>query len=329
LYRFLLLVGLITSQLLPTQEVFSATGSGSELLEATRALYKGNLEYAVSLAKNYVRAHPREPGGLTILARIEISQGRYDLAFQHLRKALQADPGSVDALYYLGAVCQALAQEQFRQMFAIAPDSARSHEFLARSYRAEGKTDEAMEEYRATLRGNPDSVEALNALGDMEWFQSHMDEAISYYTRASAINPRDFHSVYATGAAYLRQRDDERAADSFRRALALVPDSAMAHLGLGQALLRTGDADAAVVELRTAIELEPITEVCYAGGCRVSNQSRQAYILLGRAYQKLGRSPEAAAAFHKAEELTTQRAESHQRLDHAEDFVPESPGITQ
>jgi tetratricopeptide (TPR) repeat protein len=251
------------------------------------------------------------------------------LALQHLRKALQAGPGSVDALYYLGTVCQALAQEQFRQMFAIAPDSARSHEFLARSYRAEGKTDEAMEEYRATLRRNPDSVEALNALGDMEWFQFHMDEAISYYTRASAINPRDFHSVYATGAAYLRQRDDERAADSFRRALALVPDSAMAHLGLGQALLRTEHADAAVVELRTAVELEPVTEICYPGGCTVSNQTRQAYILLGRAYQKVGKSQEAAAAFHQAEELGKQQVESHQRLDNAQDFVPESPGITQ
>jgi tetratricopeptide (TPR) repeat protein len=235
----------------------------------------------------------------------------------------------VDALYYLGRVCQLLAQEQVRQMFAVAPDSARAHEFLARSYRAEGKTESAIAEYKAALKSDPHSVEILDALGDTEWFQFHMVKAIAYYEQALAANPRDFHSTYAAGAAYLYQRDDEHAAEYFRRALTLVPDSAMAHLGLGQALLRAGHADAAAVELRTAVNLGPTTETCYPGGCRVSDLTGRAYMLLGRAYQKLGKSREAVAAFHKAEELSKQQMESHQRLDNSEDFVLESPGTTQ
>jgi Flp pilus assembly protein TadD len=91
-----------------------------------------------------------------------------------------------------------------------------------------------------------------------------------------------------------------KAIESFRRALRIAPDSAPAHLALGISLLQIGEAGAAVTELEEAARLEP--------------KMQQAYYQLGRAYQILGRSRDAEAAFAKVQELLQQERRGVQNL---------------
>src|SRR5437773_11935843 len=94
-------------------------------------------------------------------------------------------------LYYLEQLCQTLSQSEYRLLLASAPDSARAHQFLANSYRAEGNVEKALEEYQTALRGNPRSKEILDALGDLELERFGFEEAISYFSRALETDPKD------------------------------------------------------------------------------------------------------------------------------------------
>lgn len=283
---------------------------GGELAESTRALYRGDYERAAAAAANYLKAHPEAPAARILLARVEIAQGKYLLAYQELWKVLRNDPRNIDALYYLGRLCGFLSQMEYQDLYALAPDSARVHQLLAESYEVQENTTKAEEEYQAALKANPRSVKVLDALGDLKRHQFRFDEAITYYSRAAEIEPRDYTSAYGLGASYLYRQEPERAIDYFRRALAVDPNSSAARLALGDALLRAGRPAPAIAELKAAVVLEP--------------KMRQAYTLLARAYQRLGQSPEAEAALKKAHQLTRQDQEARQS-QLSSDELPSSP----
>ncbi len=278
------------------------------LAEGARALYQGDYQRAASLAADEVKAHPEESGARILLARAEIAQGQYPLAYEELQKALRTDPTNIDALYVLGRLSSILAQLEYQKLYALAPDSAWVHQLLAESYRAQENMSKAEEEYGAALKANPRSVEVLDALGDLERSLFHFDEAIVFYSRAAKIEPRDYDSAYGLGASYLYRQKPQQAIEYLRRALVRNPNSAAARLAMGDALLRAGRPAEAVKELNTAAALEP--------------EMRQAYTLLARAYQKLKQSREAAEALRKADELTKREMESRQRLLTSDELAP-------
>jgi len=276
-----------------------------EIAEGTRALYRGDYEQAGALASKYLEAHPEDPAARILLARTEIARGRYEPAYEALRKALDLDPANIDALYYLERVCTILSQIEFRRLVEMSPDSFRAHQLMAESYLAQHNQGEAEREYQAALAANPasdekKSVEILDALGELKRSEFKFDAALDYYARASRLAPRDYTSAYGSGACHLYQQNPERAIESFRRALRADPNSAAARLALGDALLRANQAAAAVTELRAAVALSP--------------EMRQAYTLLARAHQKLGQTREAGEALQKEQELAQQEARTRETI---------------
>ena len=260
-----------------------------QLREGTQAFYKGEFDRAALLARSYLKAHPQDPAGLVLLARAEMAQGRYPQAYQELRKALRSDPKNLDALYYLGQATKTLGQLEYERMFALAPDSARSHQFLAESYLAQRKDEKAAEEYKAALKAAPRSVEVLCALGDVERWLLRFDDAVEHYSRARELAPNDYCGNFGLGVAHLRRHELPSAIGYLRRAVVLQPKSGETRLALGSALLQTGDATGALTELKAAVANKP--------------DLRQAYALLARVYRTLGQPTEAEESLNKAKEL--------------------------
>jgi tetratricopeptide (TPR) repeat protein len=260
-----------------------------QLREGTQAFYKGEFNRAALLARTYLKAHPQDPGGLVLLARAEMAQGRYPQAYQELRQALRMDPKNLDALYYLGQASKTLGQLEYERMFALAPDSARSHQFLAESYLAQRKDEKAAEEYKAALKAAPRSVEVLCALGDVERWLLRFDDAVEHYSRALELAPNDYCGNYGLGVAHLRRHELPGAVEYLRRAVVLQPKSGETRLALGSALLQSGDVPGALPELKAAVACKP--------------DLRQAYALLARVYRTLGQPTEAEASMKKAKEL--------------------------
>jgi tetratricopeptide (TPR) repeat protein len=277
--------------------------------EWTRALERGEYARAAALAGDRVRIQPGDINARIVLARAEAAQGRFEAAYEELRKVLGIDPRSTDALYYLGITAGVLAQSEYERVLTQAPASARAHQLQGDSYEAQGQRREAEAAYKAALLANPRSLEVLVALGDLTRRDAAYDEAMAYYRRAAEIAPSNYDVLYGLGVCHSFRQEHAQAVELFRQALRREPDSAPARLALGTALVQTGQTAAAVVELEAATRLEP--------------RMHQAYFLLGRAYAALGRSREAAAAFAKVQELIRQAPGAAEGRSEAKDPVAE------
>jgi tetratricopeptide (TPR) repeat protein len=267
-----------------------AAESTAKLEEAARALYTGDAPRAQSLAEEYRKVHASSVAALLLIARAEMTQGDFPAAYRELVRVLQLEPRNVDGLYYLAKLAGILSQIEFRELYSLAPDSARVHQLLGESYQAQEDLPKAEEEFVQALAANPRSPRVLVALGDVKRLQSLCDEAIGFYTRAVAIEPGDYDGNYGLGACYLHQSKAQTAIGWFRRAAVSEPGSAAARLALGIAYMRTGKLAEAVTELKAAAALEP--------------ESRQAYVLMGQAYHSLNQPREAEQSFRKARELS-------------------------
>ncbi len=263
------------------------------LPDYARAFHRGDYAAAAMLAADRLKAQPGDVPARIIMARAEAARGRFDAAYAGFRKALEVDPKNADALYYLGITAGVLAQAEYERLLALAPGSARAHQLRGQSDQAQGRTADAEAEYKVALETGPPTADVLVALGDLVR-QSKLDFAAArgYYGRALDLAPGSYDALYGLGVCDSYAGEHAKAIVFFRQALRAAPDSAAAHLALGISLLQTGETAAAVTELEQAAKLEP--------------RMRQAYYQLGRAYQLIGRSRDAEAAFARVQELLQQ-----------------------
>src|SRR5437763_8181559 len=179
-----------------------AYGQSSALTECTRAFYRGDYALAVQLAEKHLRKYPKDVPVRVALARAELAQGRALQAFEELRRALESDPRSIDALYYLSIVSRELSQSAYQRLFSVAPDSFRVHQLLAEAALSANNPTEAEKEFKKALELNPQSVEVSTELAELKRSQSKFDEAIAYYFQAERNAPLSYDVAYGLGACY-------------------------------------------------------------------------------------------------------------------------------
>ena len=261
---------------------------------AARAFDRGDYPRAIALARQRLKAVPRDTGARLVMARAEAALGHFDEAYQAFRRVIALQPRNTDALYYLTILGGVLAQGEYERLFAQAPDSPRAHQLRGELHAAQERPVEAEAEYKAALEAAPASLDVLIALGDLTRHQSRFEDALSYYGRAAAIAPKNYDVLYGIGVCRSYRQEYAPAIQSFREALRLEPSSASARLGLGHALLQSGRPADAVPELEAAARLEP--------------RMLQAHYLLGRAYRLVGRTQEAEATFARVQKLVQGQA---------------------
>jgi protein O-GlcNAc transferase len=279
----------LLSLLLLTPPAATGIAQPTAMPEYAQAFHRGDYARARALAGERLKTRPTDVQAQIVIARSDAAIGRLEAAYAGFRQALRLDPRSPDALYYLGIAAGALAEAEYGRLLETAPDSARAHQLRGRSLQAQGRGTEAEAELEAALAAGPPSAEVLVALGDLRRAKLSFPEARAAYSRAVELAPGDYDALYGLGVCDSYAGEHARAAELFRRALRVLPDSAPARLALGISLVQTGQSAAAVPELQEAARLEP--------------RMRQAYYQLGRAYQALGRAPEAELAFARAREL--------------------------
>jgi tetratricopeptide (TPR) repeat protein len=258
------------------------------LTQATAAMRAGDLDRATTLVAGYLKRHPASSAAHVLLARVGIGQGNLDAAYLELRRAIDANPHDVDALYYLGLVAGRLSQTSFEDLQRTAPDSARVHQLVAEGLEAQDKRDAAAREYEAALTRQPDLLEALLGLARIHRIQLACEEAVTLYQKAEKVHPT-FDGAYGLGVCQSLLQDDESARASFELAITRDPRSAIAWMGLGESLAKLHRPAEAIAKLQHAIALEP--------------KLGEAYYALGMAYQASAQPALAQQAFKKAEQL--------------------------
>jgi tetratricopeptide (TPR) repeat protein len=263
--------------------------------------------------------------------------GKRSEAIERYRAALALAPNDDAILFALARELladkqSAAAESSFRQLLALKPDSAPAQLGLAETLLGERKTAEAVDLFRDYLLKSPDDrharFERAAALQDLNRSDESLAE-LDQLDKLDQLGPGaspSAESLTLRGTIYMQQKKWSEAAAAFEKALA-VPSSDGAdaqadvqlHLWLGHTKMELHDYAAAEKELRRALELAPansdplreLVSVYYLSGqyeATVSTLDLLAqhetpgaldWFFRALSCDKLGRKPEAAAAYRK------------------------------
>ena len=290
---------------------------GISLLDSDPAAAADSLRHAIELL-------PGQPRPVYLLGEALERSGKRSEAIEQYRAAAALAPKDDAILFALARTLLADAQipageSGFRQLLALKPDSAPAQLGLAESLLGQQKTAEAVDLLRDYLQKVPDDsharFERAAALQDLNRF----DESLRELDRLDERIPPTAEALKLRGSIYLQQKKWAEAAASFEKGLASSPDDAQFHMWLGQTKMELHDYTAAEKELRRSLELAPdnsdalreLVGVYYLSGqyqatlstldilTQRVTPSPLDWFFRALSCDKLGRKPEAAAAYQK------------------------------
>jgi tetratricopeptide (TPR) repeat protein len=162
-------------------------------------LMESRLEFVPSVRNTHLWKFPSDVPVRMILGRTELAQGKFDDAFETIRRMLALDPKNIDALYYLSLLAKELAQRENQRPFSLAPDFYRVHQLLGAAALTAGNKGDAEKEFLLALRINPRSMELPTELGELKRSQGKFEEAINYFTQAEQFGTLSYEIAYGLG----------------------------------------------------------------------------------------------------------------------------------
>ncbi|NWG12375.1 MAG: tetratricopeptide repeat protein [Acidobacteria bacterium] len=281
-------IALLSPSSYPAQPSAPSERAAAGLKEGVQALFAGDYAGAEAAANRQLAIDSRSVEALVLLARAQMAQGKYPLAFSSLRRALGRSPDHVEALYFMGKLASALSQMEYQELAQRAPGSGRVRQLVGDSYQASGELDKALDEYRAALVIQPDLTDVALELAEILRTQGRFEEALKYYSQILERSPRHFPSLYGAGLCHQALQQEDQSIRCFEQAAIADPKDASCRYALGTAWMRKGEAHKAVEVLTAAVHLDP--------------SLWGAYSLLGRALLLTGQPEMAAEAFEKAKQ---------------------------
>jgi rhomboid protease GluP len=154
-----------------------------------------------------------------------------------------------------------------------------------------GRFDEAIAALQTSAAHNPKDPVSLTLLGDAYLEKKDYARAESTLKRALELNPNSVRARRLLGLTYFGQGQYEETRQIYATLIQRDPKDADAYHQLGLAQSRLNQLGPAIASLQQAARLDP------------ANAETQKD--LGTVYQAMGNPSEAAAAFHRAEDLST------------------------
>ncbi|MEG4802206.1 tetratricopeptide repeat protein [Microcoleus sp. ARI1-B5] len=205
---------------------------------------------------------------------------------------------------------------------------------IAWEYHQAGRLLEAENLYRQIVEVQPESANVLCLLGIAVRQQGKVAEAIDFYDRAIAQNP-DFVEAHLNKAHVLMDRgESQRAIASYEQVIKIQPNSALAYNNLGWLKQQLGEIDSAILYYQTALHLEPsrvetahnlaglfkeknhLNEAvaCYLHALKINPNLTYSIIGLGRILQEQGELAEAFKCYQKAIEIEPNNPEAQNNV---------------
>ena len=191
-------------------------------------LHKKNYDEAVVYLKRALSYKPEYKHAMRGLARALFRKKDYREALRYFRRIVEADPGAVGDLDYLGW----------------------SHLNI-------GNYDPTISAYRRVLSRKPRHQSALNGLGICLYRKGSYPEAIGHFQKLLAIKPKAIGAQNWVAWTHLKLRQFDEAILRFRKILARNPKNESALEGLGQGLYAKGDYKAAAGRFKRVLEIKP------------------------------------------------------------------------
>ncbi len=297
-----------------------------QALDRAISAYKaGNFVGAEKICQQIISVKQDFFPALHLLAAIQASMGKNELALASYDRALSFRPDDAEALNNRGVTLRALkrleeALASYDRALSLRPNDAEAlnnrgnvlkelmrHDEALASYdralalrpgRAEvlynrgtalqelKRYDEAVASYDRALALRPGYAEALNDRGNALKGLKRLDEALASYDRALSFRPGYAEALYNRGVALHELKRLDEALASYDRALSVRPDYAEALCNRGNALKELKRIEEALTSYDRALALRP--------------DDAKALNNRGNALQELNRLEEALASYDRA-----------------------------
>jgi tetratricopeptide (TPR) repeat protein len=257
---------------------------------AAQAQRNGATEEAERLALDVLELAPGRTRALTVLYEIRKAQARPDATLALIRRIVALEPNNFWAtneitLLLLGRGNVAEAERHARNAVRIAPENAQSHYLMGLVLTEANRP--ALGEYHyqraLTLSGTRDPVVLANLALCLK-NQGKMSAARALYQETLAAAPDSVHTLLGFARLEEADRDLSAALALLERAAALAPQNPNVRLLRATVLGRRREADAALAVLDTMAAAD-------------TTLSPVEWLEKGRLLDRLGRYPEAFAAF--------------------------------
>ncbi|MEG5039441.1 MULTISPECIES: tetratricopeptide repeat protein [unclassified Microcoleus] len=205
---------------------------------------------------------------------------------------------------------------------------------LAWEHHQAGRLLEAENLYRQIIEVQPESANVLCLLGIAARQQGKIAEAIDFYEQAIAQNP-DFVEAHLNKANVLLDVGEyQRAIASYEQVIKMQPNSALAYNNLGWAKQQLGEIDAAILYYQTALQLDPNLHetahnlghlfkqknqldeaiACYLHALKINPNLTYSLMGLGTVLQQQGKLAEAFNCYQQAVKLDPNNPEAHNNV---------------
>ncbi len=253
---------------------------------------------ALQLKPGYAEAHSSLGTALQAHGRLDDAIASYDKALQIKPDIAEAHNNRGVALNYLGRFDDAIAS--FGNALRVKADYFDAHNNMGLAIQGQGRMQEAIGSFSKALQIKPDYAEAHNNLGVSLHSLGLLDEAIASFGKALAIRPNYPEAHSNLCGLYEKQNSLEELEGTLEEATRLCGEDHLEILfRLAQLASRKNQQEAAAGYLnRIQVEkIQPSLKASY-------------FSLLGKSYDKLGRSDEAFTAFVNQNDLTLASAEA-------------------
>jgi tetratricopeptide (TPR) repeat protein len=254
------------------------------------------LEAAAEAYREILAVAPQNAEARHLLGVVALQAGNYDLAVNHIRRAVGLKGNVAEFHSNLGVAYRSLkklddaiacfrravklspnhaearhnlanalwehgqageALASWRRAVALQPNYAEGWSSLAGALRQTGSVEESTACLREVVRLRPERADSYNNLAAALHEQGKLAEAIDFYRRAILCDPTFALPHNNLGNALQQQGQLAEASHCYQRAIELKPDFAQAHVGLASARNEQGDGSAAIEHYQTAIRLQP------------------------------------------------------------------------
>jgi tetratricopeptide (TPR) repeat protein len=243
--------------------------------------------------QDYAHAQPVLEKALRILPKDEQAQlylglclsktGQLEGGAAVLQRLAKQSPNNLEALYSLGQLYMALAQETLQKLQTVAPDSYLTYLVAGEAQERMEHYEDAVIQYKQAIERQPPGYVGLHyRLGNAYWLSGKWQEAIVAFKEEIAIDPRNCMALWKVGNIMMINRQDPSEALSYlSRSIEICPNLVQAVVDKARLLSDKGDHEAAVLLYKRAVELDP--------------QEAMIHYQLAMTYRKLHRMAEAKA----------------------------------
>ncbi|MDP2984166.1 MAG: tetratricopeptide repeat protein [Candidatus Latescibacter sp.] len=191
--------------------------------------YSGNPKAAAFLFESAIASDPLYIEPYLNIARMFMELNLFPVAESYIRKILEIEPGSAEALNLLGVITNV---------------THRPHE--------------AVGHFQNALRSDANQPSFFSNLGTALKSIGDLRRAIMALEKAEELNPNSLSTMNNLGALYRETGNLDKAEHFLTRAIAYYPENPFPHLNLAEVFLAKGDYNRALPHLKKYIALVPL-----------------------------------------------------------------------